>query len=61
LVLYSSTFLIHSVVIQCNVILTPNTDDHKETEWEGGNETDLAQDRGGAVSFKKGFEASSFH
>jgi hypothetical protein len=61
LVLYSSAVLIHSIVIQCNVNLTPNTDDLKETGWEGGNETDLAQDRGMAVSFKNGVEDSSFH
>jgi hypothetical protein len=47
LVLYSSTVLIYSIVTQCNVNPTPDTDDRKETGWEAGNETDLAQDRGG--------------
>jgi hypothetical protein len=51
--LHSSLFLIHSIIIQYIVNLTPNTDDLKETGWEGGKETHLAQDRGMAVYLKK--------
>jgi hypothetical protein len=61
IVVHSSTVLIHSVIIQCDVNLTPNTDDLKETGWQVGNNTDLAQDRRVAVSFLKGVEASNFH
>jgi len=49
----------HSIVIQCNVNPIPNSEDRNETEWEGGNETDLFQDRGVEVSFKNDVEASS--
>jgi hypothetical protein len=57
--LHSLLFLIHSIIIQCIVNLTPNTDDLKETGWEGGNETHLPPDRGMAVSLKKVAESSS--
>jgi len=43
------------------VNLTLNTDDRNETGWEVGNETDLVQDRGVAVSFKNGVEVSTFY
>jgi hypothetical protein len=39
--------------------MAPNTDDVKETRLEGGNKTDLAQDRGVAGSCTNGVELSS--
>jgi hypothetical protein len=57
--LHSPLFLIHSIIIQYILNLTPNTDNRKETGWEGGNETHLAQDRGMVVSLKKAAKPSN--
>ena len=59
ILLHSSAVLIHSIIIQCKVNMAPNTDDVKETRLEGGNKTDLAQDRGVAGSCTNGVELSS--